>query len=587
MDQLFKDLHEQCPDIFDVVEENKLRIVLDRMADIDALDDKYETKKLNVICFNDCYILKDNSKSTHSGEVCIDFSKFMHIVEKLKSTLDPKPMLCFGGDFVAPSLSSSMTQGAHILQALNIIGTDFGTFGNHEFDYGLPKFIDILNGIVDQGEPVHNKSVTKWIASNMNGADGKPLAGAEKYVLTDWHGVKTGILGLSENWISGCRRIENGEIVYMDYIEEGKRLCAELRENGAEIILAITHNRLENDKKLIEAVADIDFLLGGHDHFAYLDVDGKIVKGGDNWKRVSVLECLIKKGARPKIYARQIPVFPEEESDPRGAELEELFDGYIAEQMKGIIGKTECALDSSEECVRFTESELGNFIADAMTSEERCDVGLIMGFNIKGGYTLEAGDVGIKDVYSWFPVGGNVLVIEMTGVQIRELLEAGVRSLPEESGALCHVSSKLRYVADTQLKPGSRVTSITFDGKPLKEDQVFSVAIDDSTANTGAFHSFLPHCKRIIDEEHSMTITDVLFRAFKHGGIVKSTIGEKGAGRIIETVWEKNSMSNSNRKNIEKNFNYESNIIHTHSIISCYRPLHWPDPSSLLVWMEI
>eukprot|EP00968_Pinguiococcus_pyrenoidosus_P016881 scaffold1640_cov200-Pinguiococcus_pyrenoidosus.AAC.1 len=219
---------ETTPDASDDV----VAAVIDLLAKKDALDDKFDSKTLRIVHFNDVYNLTPRT-TIREGEVK-PYGGFTRFAKALKDfqAAGPKAMVVFSGDFVGPSLASAITQGTHVLAALNYLDVHYGTWGNHEFDFGIQKLKDIIAGVVDEGEPDHGASKTTWIASNMNGADGQPLAGAEKKVLVDWEGVKVGIIGVSQNWLPGCAKIHEGEAEYIDFIEEANRLCKELRKEG-------------------------------------------------------------------------------------------------------------------------------------------------------------------------------------------------------------------------------------------------------------------------------------------------------------------------------------------------------------------
>ena len=57
------------------------------------------------------------------------------------------------------------------------------------------------------------------------------------------------------------------DLEYCDFVTEGTRYVRELREAGADIVIALTHMRMPNDQRLAESVPGIDLILGGHDHF--------------------------------------------------------------------------------------------------------------------------------------------------------------------------------------------------------------------------------------------------------------------------------------------------------------------------------
>ena len=56
------------------------------------------------------------------------------------------------------------------------------------------------------------------------------------------------------------------EVTFTDYVEAGAMLARELKSKGCHCVIALTHMRTPNDVRLAENVAEIDLILGGHDH---------------------------------------------------------------------------------------------------------------------------------------------------------------------------------------------------------------------------------------------------------------------------------------------------------------------------------
>lgn len=80
-------------------------------------------------------------------------------------------------------------------------------------------------------------------------------------------GWKVGLLGVvEEEWIATLATIDSQDVEYVSFQEEARRLANALREQGADIVVALTHSRVPNDVLLCETVPEIDILLGGHDH---------------------------------------------------------------------------------------------------------------------------------------------------------------------------------------------------------------------------------------------------------------------------------------------------------------------------------
>lgn len=87
-------------------------------------------------------------------------------------------------------------------------------------------------------------------------------------MITSSNGVKIGLIGLGEReWLATINSLPPN-LVYKSASETAKELVPKLREEGAEIIIAVTHMREPNDNKLAEQTDGIiDIILGGHDHY--------------------------------------------------------------------------------------------------------------------------------------------------------------------------------------------------------------------------------------------------------------------------------------------------------------------------------
>lgn len=77
-----------------------------------------------------------------------------------------------------------------------------------------------------------------------------------------------GVMGLIEkDWLVSLGAVDPHEVKYTDFVQAGSRLAAQLRSDGAEFVVAITHMREHNDKRVATDVQGVDLVLGGHDHF--------------------------------------------------------------------------------------------------------------------------------------------------------------------------------------------------------------------------------------------------------------------------------------------------------------------------------
>ena len=220
------------------------------------------------------------------------------------------PIVTMGGDFMSPSVMSTFTKGAHMIDAMNHIGVKYGILGNHEFDFGMETLQARLEGgadLDDDGVADNAKSQTTWLLSNViDASTGKPPCGAVESILTTHKGVCVGYMGLVEDWVSVLGKVPAGRLTYRPQHEVGARLCAELRAQGAQLIVALTHNRLAEDRALAEACQGIDLILGGHDHFTDSFQIGSVTcaKSGVDFRYLSVVNVDVPSAADAKAGAR-------------------------------------------------------------------------------------------------------------------------------------------------------------------------------------------------------------------------------------------------------------------------------------------
>lgn len=144
------------------------------------------------------------------------------------------------------------------------------------------------------------RSATTWLLSNIVDPVTKgPVAGCQRKALVTWNGIRVGMMGIVEDWLSMCSKIMPHEVEYVDMFETAAVIRDELRAQGAEVIIAMTHCRTMVDEELADRVPGIDVILGGHDHFYSVyksEITGvPMVKSGTDFKdlvRVCVRVCV-------------------------------------------------------------------------------------------------------------------------------------------------------------------------------------------------------------------------------------------------------------------------------------------------------
>ncbi|KAJ4289351.1 hypothetical protein N0V88_007102 [Collariella sp. IMI 366227] len=241
---------------------------------------------LRLLHYNDVYHL-DASSAEPAGGIArfITVCKEYREAERYKG--QPELVTLFSGDVFNPSLESSITKGSHMVPFLNAIGTQCACVGNHDLDFGVMQYRYLTS-----------KCNFPWLLANVLDpalGEGVPLGNAQKtHMITASNGIKIGFLGLGEReWLDTINSLPPN-IIYRSASEVARELVPQLRAEGADIIIALTHMREPNDNKLATQLGgeNIDIILGGHDHFyAHSLINGThVLRSGSDFKQLSYLE---------------------------------------------------------------------------------------------------------------------------------------------------------------------------------------------------------------------------------------------------------------------------------------------------------
>ncbi len=136
-----------------------------------------------------------------------------------------------------------------------------------------------------------------------------------------------------------------------------------------------------------------------------------------------------------------------------------------------VIGEAVVALDGERANVRTKETNLGNLVADVMRDAGSADIALTNGGGIRA--SINAGAITVGDVFTVLPFDNTLVVLEVTGANIKAALERSVSEYPDQLGAFLQVSG-LSFEFDPAKAPGERVVSVSVDNKPLDEKKAYT-----------------------------------------------------------------------------------------------------------------
>nr|POF15375.1 mannosylglucosyl-3-phosphoglycerate phosphatase [Quercus suber] len=404
-----------------------------------------------------------------------------------------------------------------MVPALNSLRTTAACLGNHDLDFGVQQF-QLLAGMCD----------FPWLCANVLdpalGSD-VPLGNCKRSVMiTASNGIRIGVIGLVEQeWLDTINTLPP-DLRFVEPAIVARELAAKLRHEGAEMIIALTHQRQPNDEKLARELEPgvVDIILSGHDHFyAQAVVNGtQVLRSGTDFKQLSYLEVRRKKdgtGWEFDIWRRDvISMIPPE---PAAVAMVDKITSNLRTKLEKPIGYSAVPLDARFTTVRLKESNMGNFICDLMRLHYNADCCIMAAGTIRGDQVYLPGLLKVKDIMNCFPFEDPCVVVGVTGKQLLHALENGVSKYPAQEGRFPQVSN-ITFKFDPSKTEGHRCSDVKVGGQPIALEREYSLATRDyMVRGKDGFHSLVLEghggtARSIVDEENGMLLSMILRQYF-------------------------------------------------------------------------
>ncbi len=407
------------------------------------------------------------------------FAKIASLVKEYR-VKNPDLLVLDAGDTFHGQTIANLVNGESIARILNVIGYDALVTGNHDFNFGQERLLE-LNEITDF--PI--------LAANIKREDESPFL--EAYIIKEVAGVKVAIFGLATPETTFKTHPKNVEGLVFEDPVKAARVMVEQLQDKTDVIIALSHLGLDESSeytsdKVAEAVPGIDLIVDGHSHHA-LDEgrqvgDTLIVMAGEYDKNLGIVNLTIEEGRVTGIEAGLITKedAAEVEKDPAILDLVEEIKAENEEITSTVIGETGVDLNGERGNVRTGETNLGNLITDVMIKATDADVAITNGGGIRA--SIAKGEVTKGDVITVLPFGNFVIAKEMSGSVILEAIEHGISSYPDADGKFPQVGG-MTVIFDPSRPAGERVLELKIKGEPVEFDKIYRVATNDFMAAGG------------------------------------------------------------------------------------------------------
>jgi len=452
------------------------------------------------------------------------------------------------GDFFSGRPVGTRTEGAAVIDYMNIAGYNAMVVGNHDFDLGL----DVLKARAEQAQ-------FPFLGANViEDSTGQVAEYLEPYTIVNVNGIKIAILGIATTVTPDLSFPDHvAGLTFLPEIQTARQWVPRLKEMGADLVIVETHtwtpydrdaafrqllsdleeNKIKPDRRGANAleiaamVPEIDVMFSGHVHRGfntpYTDpVNHTLLfqnyANGTGLGHVNLyVHRETKELAGYDFVVDNSAIFTLVEDE---FWLDEKADAVIsAAKAKAEEGFHEVIATLPAPLRRASEGQslLGNIICDAMTVVGGADVA----FSNFGGVRadLNAGPLTPADLFSVLPFGNIITVFNVSGKFIKELMED--RVMGNSRGMLV---SGMEVTVDRRKPNRERITIHTIQGKPFDPDKTYKMAVSDYLAEGNSGYGRLTE----VSEDHRMNTGIMLRQALQeyitdYNGFRKTTIDKR------------------------------------------------------------
>jgi 2',3'-cyclic-nucleotide 2'-phosphodiesterase (5'-nucleotidase family) len=500
--------------------------------------------------------LMNSSDTLHIG------AALAKVIKDIKNSNPDRTLIMGGGDLYQGTPVSNVLRGVPVKDTFTNIGMEVTALGNHEFDWGL----DVI-----KNETMVNASYEIVCANLFNKGTIQTVFNPYNVITKD--GVRIAIIGAITNetpTIVLPANVANFE--FKDAATEINTATKKIRDNNeADVVLAVIHDGGTGLPQIVSQLQGVDAVFGGHSHTTLdslvKDADGKDIptlianSTGKGFVDLKMTIDLITKSISFSPKGSNYKGLTVTSTTPLDSEVKAIVDKAYADLGPIFIekiGTTAVTLTKDQLQQPYGSSQLGNWMSDVIKNYGNADVGM----QNNGGIRLSpipAGDITVGTIFKLMPFDNTVCTVNMTGAQLKTLLEQAVQNGTNSSGKYdgnqngkgIQISgvkfeydlSKPSYVEPGTLDVsgnsvpaalGQRITKLTKeDGTVIKDTDVLKVAAPDFLATGGdTFTIFLDTTISKTFVNSLYTVRDALLDDVR----AKNTIPNATASRIINVA---------------------------------------------------
>ena len=488
---------------------------------------------------------ENNSETTNNGMARI----YSYLQEVRKET--PNVVLIDNGDTIQGNILTddlyNKRPGDHpIIYAMNLMGYDSMTLGNHEYNFGV--------GLIER---IQALAKFPMLGANVARVDG--TMAAMPYTIVVRNGIRIGIIGLTN---PNAPRWDGEKVDPFTFAAVGPatRKVVDIIKNKVDIIVVAAHVGLypeydedggsDGANKILELCPEIDVLLVGHAHNLVSQQIGNTVVGGARNLGRDVLRFDIKLDANKKVIERKVTAVDMANYKPSEDFRKVAFLAQAHQATKdfitggapsadgtpsgGIFGVATVDFQPKNEIKGIPEGKLQDtgvmdLINYVQLKNSGADVSAAALFADTS--DIKQGPINYGDIFGIYKYDNTLYRVEVTGAELKKYMEwsaacynqwvpgdISISFNPDKPGYLYDMFAGVDYEIDLSKPVGQRIVNVMYKGAPLKDDQLLKLAVNNYRYSSALKAQNLVAGKR--EWESPNSIRDMLVEHIKTEGSI-------------------------------------------------------------------
>lgn len=348
------------------------------------------------------------------------FHELARLIDSLRS-VDRDLLLLDGGDVMTGSPISDFeykgSVGGALFEMMNLIGYDAWAVGNHDLDVSQENLKALI-------------AVARFpsLSANLVDSAGTLPLGNKEYVILEKQSLRIGVIGLITRDLFGVTNTNNLKGLKVLPPAEVTQAIIDKIDAQTDLIVAVTHQGVDEDSALARNTHGLDVIIGGHSH-TRLRTPKRInnviiVQAGSNSENLGVLKLTVEHDSVKAFSGELLSLWPH--ADGKRLPVDNLiheYKGKIESEYGEIIGK----LGVDWKRNRGGESNIGTFIAEAIREGCSADVAVTNSSGIRK--DVSAGNIRKLDLFEIAPFHNYLSTFKITGRDLRALVLRHLQSL--------------------------------------------------------------------------------------------------------------------------------------------------------------